>query len=139
MSAGKRPKSRSKRRVSGDDSDLTPSQIRELDRRIKDMDDPVRYLIVSEYGRRFILYYNVSDDTFAFNDPAGGTLFKRRAAAESVRKLLRSPANIAKFSIKGKRLKRISRFRGDVLKRLARAYRMRRRSQTQSRGRRKSV
>ena len=103
------------------------------------MDDPVRYLIVSEYGRRFILYYNVSDDTFAFNDPAGGTLFKRRAAAESIRKLLRSTVTIAKFSIKGKRLKQISPFRGDVLKRLARAYRTRRRSQTQSRGRRKSV
>jgi len=102
------------------------------------MDDPVRYLIVSEFGPRFILYYNASDDTFAHNNPAGGTLFKRRAAAESVRKLLRSAVTIAKFSIKGKRLKRISRFRGDVLKRLARAYRKRRRAQTQSRGRRKS-
>ena len=131
---------RPKRGVSrNDDWDLTPGQIKELNRSIKDMDDPVRYLIVSEYGRRFILYYNVSDDTFAFNDPAGGTLFKRRAAAESVRKFLRSAVNIAKFSIKGRRLKRISPFRGDVLKRLARAYRMRRRSQTQSRGRRKSV
>ena len=131
---------RFKRGVSrNDDWELTPGQIKELNRSIKDMDDPVRYLIVSEYGRRFILYYNVSDDTFAFNDPAGGTLFKRRAAAESVRKFLRSAVNIAKFSIKGRRLKRISPFRGDVLKRLARAYRTRRRSQTQSRGRRKSV
>lgn len=139
MSAGKRPKSRSKRRVSGDDPDLTPSQIRELDRRIKDMDDPVRYLIVSEFGPRFILYYNVSDDTFAHNNPAGGTLFKRRAAAESIRKLLRSTVTIAKFSIKGKRLKRISPIRGDILKRFAREYRKRRRAQTHSRGRRKSV
>ena len=139
MSAEKRPESRSRRRVPSDDSDLTPAQIRELDRRIKDMDDPVRYLIVSEFGRRFILYYNVSDDTFAFNNPAGGTLFKRRAAAESIRKLLRSTATIAKFSVKGKRLKRISPMRGDFLKRLARAYRKRRRAQTQSRGRRKSV
>ena len=139
MSAGKRPKSRSKRRVSRDDPDLTPGQIRELDRRIKDMDDPVRYLIVSEFGRRFILYYNVSDDTFAHNNPEGGTLFKRRAAAESIRKLLRSTVTIAKFSIKGKRLKRISPIRGDFLKRLAREYRKRRRAQIQSRGRRKSV
>ena len=128
-----------KRRVSRDDSDLTPSQIKELDRRIKDMDDPIRYLIVSEFGPRFILYYNVSDDMFAHNDPAGGTVFKRRAAAESIRKILRSTVTIAKFSINGKRLKRITPIRGDFLKRLARAYRKRRRSQTQSRGRRKSV
>lgn len=133
------PTAHSKRRISRDGSDLTPNQIRELDRRIKDMDDPVRYLIVSEFGPRFILYYNVSDDTFAHNNPAGGTLFKRRVAAESIRKLLRSTVAIAKFSIKGKVLKRISPFRGDVLKRLARGYRKRRRSQIQSRGRRKSV
>jgi hypothetical protein len=130
---------RFKGRISKDDSDLTPSQIRELERRIKDMDDPIRYLIVSEFGPRFILYYNVSDDTFAHNNPEGGTLFKRRAAAESIRKLLRSSVAIAKFSIKGKKLLRVSPFRGDILKRLARGYRKRRRSQTQSRGRRKSV
>jgi hypothetical protein len=131
---------RSKRVVSrDDDGDLTPGQIRELKRRVKDMDDPVRYLIVSEFSRRFILYYNASDDTFAHNNPAGGTLFKRRAAAESIRKLLRSTVAIAKFSIKGKRLKRISPFRGDVLKRLAREYRKRRRSQTRPRGHRKPV
>lgn len=130
---------RFKVRASKNDSDLTPSQIRELERRIKDMDDPIRYLIVSEFGPRFILYYNVSDDTFAHNNPEGGTLFKRRAAAESIRKLLRSTVAIAKFSIRGKRLIRISPFRGDILKRLARECRKRRRSQTQSRGRRKSV
>lgn len=118
---------------------MTASQIRELKRRIKDMDDPVRYLIVSEFGPRFALYYNVSNDTFAHNDPAGGTVFKRRAAAESIRKLLRSTVTIAKFSVKGKRLKRISPIRGDSLKRIAREYRKRRRAQTQSRGRRKSV
>jgi hypothetical protein len=130
---------RPKPRVSRDDLDLTPGQIRDLNRRIKDMDEPVRYLIVSEFSQRFILYYDVSDDTFAHNNPAGGTLFKRRAAAESIRKLLRSTVTIAKFSIKGKRLKRITPIRGDFLKRLAREYRKRRRSQIQSRGRRKSV
>jgi hypothetical protein len=130
---------RIKQRVRGDASDLTASQIRELKRRIKDMDDPVRYLIVSEFGPRFVLYYNVSNGTFAHNDPAGGTVFKRRAAAESIRKLLRSTVTIAKFSVKGKRLKRISPIRGDSLKRIAREYRKRRRAQVQSRGRRKSV
>jgi|CXWL01.1.fsa_nt_gi hypothetical protein len=130
---------RLKRRVSRNDPDLTLGQIRELDRRIKDMDDPVRYLIVSEFGPRFVLYYNVSDDTFAHNSPAGGTLFKRRSAAEGIRKLLRSTVTIAKFTIKGKRLKRISPMRGAFLKRLAQGHRKRRRAQTQSRGLRKSL
>ena len=130
---------RSNRRASRVDSDLTSAQVKELNRRIKDMDDPVRYLIVSDFGPRFVLYYNVSDDTFAHNNPAGGTLFKRRAAAESIRKLLRSTVTIAKFSIKGKRLKRISPVRGDFLKRLAQEHRNRRRAQTQSRGLRKSL
>lgn len=129
---------RSNRRASRVDSDLTSAQVKELNRRIKDMDDPVRYLIVSDFGPRFVLYYNVSDDTFAHNDPAGGTLFKRRAAAESIRKLLRSTVTIAKFLIKGKRLKRISPMRGNFLKRLAQGHRKRRRAQTQSRGLRKS-
>ncbi len=118
---------RSKRPASKDDSDLTPSQIRELDRRIKDIDDPVRYLIVSDFGPRLILYYNVSDDTFAYNNPAGGTLFKRRAAAESIRRILRSTATIARFSLKGKGLKRLSPIHGNLLKRLARTYGKRRR------------
>lgn len=132
--------SRRKRRVPrGNNWEVTPAQLRDLKRRIKDMDDPVRYLITSEFGPRFVLYYNVSDDTFAHNDPAGGTLFKRRAAAERIRKLLRSTARIVKFSSKGGKLRRLTPIRKDALKFLARTYRARRRSQTQSRGRRKSV
>lgn len=132
--------SRRKRRVSrGDDWDLTPAQLRDLKRRIKDMDDPIRYSIASEYGRKFILYYNVSDDMFAQNDPSGGTLFKRRAAAESIKKLLRPTATIVKFTTKRGKLRRVSPFRGGTLERLARSYRKQRRSQTQPRGRRKSA
>ncbi|MBI1943952.1 MAG: hypothetical protein HYS35_09815 [Betaproteobacteria bacterium] len=129
---------RAKQHDSADLPDLTLSERRELERRIKDMDDPVRYMVVSEFGPKFILYYNVSDDTFAHNNPSGGTLFKRKAAAESIRKSLRS-ATLAKFSVKGKRLKRLSPLLRDPLGRLAREYRKRRRAQAQSRGRRKSV
>jgi len=70
------------------DSPLTPAQIREIDRRVADLDDPVRYLLVSRMGPRFSLYYNVSDDLYAMNDPSGATLFKRRKAAESIRRTL---------------------------------------------------
>lgn len=119
--------------------DLTQAQRRELDRRIKDMDDPTRYLVTSEFGPRFVLFYNVSDDTFAYNNPAGGTLFKRRAAAESIRKLLRSTTRVVKFAAKGKKLKRLTPVRKEPLKYLARAIRARRRAQAQSRGRKKSV
>ena len=44
---------------------LSPAQIRELERRVRDSRDPIRYMLVSEFSRRFILYYNVSDDVYA--------------------------------------------------------------------------
>jgi hypothetical protein len=70
------------------DDDLTPAQIREIERRLADYKDPTRYLLVSQIGPRFALYYNVTDDVFA-RDPRGGTLFKRRRAALAVKALLR--------------------------------------------------
>ena len=71
-----------------DDWPLTPAQIRELDRRVADLDNPVRYLLVSRMGTRFAFYYNVSDDLYAMNDPGGATLFKRRKAADSIKRTL---------------------------------------------------
>lgn len=71
-----------------DDFQLTKAQLRELDRRIADSKDPVRYLIEGGFGPKFRLYYNVTDDVFALNTPAGGTLFKRRKAALAVQQLL---------------------------------------------------
>ena len=67
---------------------LTAAQTREIKRRVADLDDPIRYLLVSRVGPRFSLYYNVSDDLYAMNDPTGATLFKRRKAAESVKRTL---------------------------------------------------
>lgn len=71
-----------------DDEPLTQAQVRELRRRAADLDSPIRYLLVSQFGRRFALYYNVSDDVYAMNDPRSGTLFKRRKAALAVKQLL---------------------------------------------------
>lgn len=67
---------------------LTQAQVRELRRRAADLDNPVRYLLVSQFRPRFALYYNVSDDVYAMNDPRSATLFKRRRAALAVKQLL---------------------------------------------------
>jgi hypothetical protein len=70
-------------------------------------------MLVSEFTRRFILYYNVSDDVYAMNNPSGGTLFKRRKAAEVVRSLLGDRILIVKYITKrGGKLKRLSPYRG---------------------------
>jgi len=70
------------------DDELTPAQIQELRRRMADLDDVTRYLLVSQMGPRFALYYNVSDDVYVMNDPLRATLFKRRKAALAVKALL---------------------------------------------------
>ena len=95
-----------------DDSQLSPEWIKELKRRVKDSRDPVRYMLVSEFSRKFILYYDVSTDTFAMNIPSRGTLFKRREIAESVKDHLGQGIALVKFTVKGGRLKRLSPFRG---------------------------
>lgn len=82
------------RQVDADLPPLTRAQVRELKRRIADIDDPVRYLLVSEFTPTFKLYYNVTDDMFVMNEPKGGTLFKRRKAAVAVRRLLGSRVDI---------------------------------------------
>lgn len=70
------------------DAPLTQAQVRELRRRAADLHNPIRYLLVSQFGRRFALYYNVSDDVYGMNEPRSATLFKRRKAAVAVRQLL---------------------------------------------------
>jgi hypothetical protein len=71
-----------------DDEPLTQAQVRELRRRAADSDNPARYVLVSRFGPRFALYYNVSDDAYAMNDPRSATLSKRRRAALAVKQLL---------------------------------------------------
>ena len=81
------------------------AQTKELLRRLADSSDPRRYLIISRMlpSARFILYYNVSDDVYAWNDPEGGTLFKRRKAAELIqRKLGRGNEVIEVKKVRGK-------------------------------------
>lgn len=89
------------------DLELTKSQLRELERRVKDSRDPTRFMIVSRFSQRFILYYRVDDDVFVMNDRAYGTLFKRQGAALAVSKLLGSGIRVVRCTTrlsKGKRV-----------------------------------
>jgi hypothetical protein len=69
-------------------AELTSAQVRTLRRRIADLDDETRYLLVSRMAPRFDLYYNISDDVYVMNDPRYATMFKRRKAALAVKILL---------------------------------------------------
>ena len=100
------PTRKSKRGTAPKDiPDLTAGQTKELLRRVADSRDPRRYLIISRMlpGTRFVLYYNVSDDVYAWNDPQGGTLLKRRQAASLIhRKLGRGNEVIEVKLVRGK-------------------------------------
>jgi hypothetical protein len=100
-----------------DDAPLSAEWIKEINRRVKDSRDPVRYMLVSEFSRKFILYFDVGTHTFAMNDASRGTLFKRREVAESVKAHLGKGVALVRFTVKGGRLKRLSPFRGMKLRR----------------------
>jgi len=70
---------------SEDDFDLSPEQIRELKRRVRDLDNRVRYVIHSDLlpAGRWRLFLNVSDDTWC-DDIETATLFKRPRYARAV-------------------------------------------------------
>ena len=99
-------------RAIGKEPELSRYWKREIERRVRDMSDPARYMLVTEFSPVFVLYYNVSDDVFVMNAADKGTLFKRRDAAERVLKLLDRGVRIVKFTTKGAKLRRLSPFRG---------------------------
>jgi hypothetical protein len=70
------------------DPDLSAAERRELERRIKDLDDRTRYILASSIGAKITLYYNISEDTYTWDDPKTATLFKRKAAAVKIRAML---------------------------------------------------
>jgi hypothetical protein len=80
----------------GETWELSKSQVRELRRRVRDLEDRTRYLLVSVFTPRMVLYYNVSNDTFGMNNPSLGTLFKRRTAAVAIQRLLRTGIQVIK-------------------------------------------
>ena len=78
---------------------LAPAQIRELKRRLVDLKDRRRFLLVSAFTARTAFYYDVSRDTWGMNDPSLGTLFKRRATATAVQRLLRDAVQVVRCRV----------------------------------------
>src|SRR5256885_3278124 len=78
---------------------LTPAQSRELKRRLLDLNDRTRFLLVSAFTARTAFYYGVSRDTWGMNDPSLGTLFKRRATAMAVQRLLRDTVQVVRCRV----------------------------------------
>ena len=84
-------RSRQAARAAADAADrapLTTEQVREIERRLKDLDDPTRYFLVSDFGAGFKLYYEISDGVYVMNELTKATLFKTREAALAVRSTL---------------------------------------------------
>jgi len=88
MAARRKTMTAGRTRGDGGDAPLTAAERRELDRRIRDADDPRRYLLVSATLPWFSLYYEIQQDAWLIDDPARATLFKRRAAAQAIRDLM---------------------------------------------------
>ena len=89
-----------------DPGELTPEERRELRRRIRDHENPVRYVLFSDIlpGRRWRLFLNLSDDTFC-NDLDTASLFKRKHIALAVAEAWTEGRNrdllVAKITIRG--------------------------------------
>lgn len=73
---------------------LSKARLRELRRSVRDVRNPVRFLIVSRLAPRFALYYSVTDDAYGMNDPSYATLFKRRPAALAICRQLSPGATV---------------------------------------------
>jgi len=84
---------------SAEDKELSATERRELARRIEDLDDRTRYLIVSSIGERITLYYNIADDTYSWDEPKAATLFKRKAAAQKILAMLGKGVRVIECSV----------------------------------------
>ncbi len=96
--------------ISEQDIELTQDQILELKRRIKDLENLVRYVIYSEIipNGRWRLFLNISDDTWC-DDINTATLFKRQhiaiAVVEKYTEERRRDISIAKITTKNDKRK----------------------------------
>ena len=72
---------------------LSKAQHREIDRRVKDLHDPTRFLIISEAGPT-PFFYNAAEDNYSWGDPQHASLFKQRSMATAVSKLLSTTARV---------------------------------------------
>jgi hypothetical protein len=96
-----------------EDWELSKAQIREIERRVRDMDDPRRFVLASELLPSFVLYYDVSDNVYVMNDLSAATVFKKRKAAVAVKALLGKRVRIVEcLKLKSGKLKRVTPVRG---------------------------
>ena len=100
MAAKRKTVKKTRRASQADDNPpLNAAERRELDRRIKDADDPRRYLLVSATLPWFSLYYEIQADAWLIDDPSRATLFKRREAAKAICELLRPGVRIVPCTV----------------------------------------
>jgi hypothetical protein len=98
----RKPKSGAARAARSDSEavpEMSRAEIRELERRVKDLEDRTRYVLISQIGSKVVLYYNLSEDTYSWNDPKDTTLFKRREAALKIQAMLGTGIKIAKCRV----------------------------------------
>jgi hypothetical protein len=67
---------------------LTKRQLAELERRVADAMDPVRYVIVSSFLPKFSLFYCPSDGMFVMNEIPDTARSKRKAEALALARAL---------------------------------------------------
>ena len=101
MAARRKTAKKTSPRVAADPS-LSAAERRELERRIRDADDPRRYLLVATTLPWFSLYYEVQSDAWLLDDPSRATLFKRRAVARAVSEHLKPGVAIVPCTVDGR-------------------------------------
>jgi hypothetical protein len=96
-----------------EDWELSKAQIREIERRVRDIDDPRRFVLASELLPSFVLYYDVSNNVYVMNDLSAATVFKKRKAAVAIKALLGKKVRIVEcLKLKSGQLKRVTPVRG---------------------------
>jgi hypothetical protein len=109
-SASRRNASRARlpKRSANPEPELTRKQARELERRVEELHDPTRYVLKSALTSGIVLYYNLSEDTYGWNDPSSATLFKRRDSASAIQALLGEGVRVARCRVdrRGRLVKR---------------------------------
>ena len=96
-----------------EDWELSKAQIREIERRVRDIDDPRRFVLASEFLPSFVLYYDVSNNVYVMNDLSAATVFKKRKAAVAIKALLGKGVRVVEcLKLKSGKLKRVTPVRG---------------------------
>ena len=71
-----------------DDGVMKKKFRRKLERQLRKIRDPRRYLVVSNVGKRWFFYYCVDTHTFVMNEFQRATAFKSKKIARAVKKAL---------------------------------------------------